>query len=70
VSAQIGAHDRRYFVLEVSGARMGDGDYWQALYNSINTAEFHGALLAFLLERDISAYHCDKPPMTALKAEI
>jgi hypothetical protein len=69
-SLRIPAGDRHYFVVEVSGVHCGDTAFFARLCASLERREFLPALLAFFEARDVSAYAFDRPPMTAIKAEI
>src|SRR5262249_26557911 len=63
-----GADARRYFVLNVSDARMQDGDYFGAITRQMESGG-REALLHLLLNRDISKFDPRRVPQTEALAE-
>lgn len=64
IPAEIG--DRRFFVLGVSPAQIGNTHYFDSLINEMNNSGPQG-LLAFLQARDVSSFVPMKFPMTAAR---
>lgn len=63
-----GMSARRYFVLEVSIARLQDSDYFAAIQRDLDAGGYE-ALMAFLMARDISAFQIRNVPKTAALME-
>lgn len=63
------ASDRRNVCLEASNIRVGDHDYWNAIYQDMNDdVGIH--MFHYLAQRDISQYNPRKIPMTDWKREL
>lgn len=56
--------ERRYCVLDVSDVRRGDRNYFDNLAKICNNIEARAAMLAYLLERDITGFHTGDIPET------
>jgi hypothetical protein len=62
--------DRRYFVLETSDARVGNHDYYDALFESLHHPAFYPTLLTHLLSVDTSGLNIHTPIETEAKREM
>ncbi|WAR46953.1 primase-helicase family protein [Methylomonas rapida] len=62
-----GADDRRYVITDVSDERKGDWAYFQALNKEMREEGGTEALMAYLLGRDISAWHPRQIPDNIIK---
>lgn len=69
-AAPVETHDRRATVIDVSNARRQDKAYFAALWNEWDTLDGRGALIAFLLARDLTGFDPGKPYATAAKAAM
>lgn len=56
--------ERRYFVLDVSSAKIGDSEYFRALHAEISNTNTQAAFLFDMLNRDISEFNVSKIPET------
>jgi hypothetical protein len=65
----IGAHDRRYFVLDVKAEKRQDSSYFEAMRAEMEEHGGYEALLAFLLARDISGFNVRAMPKTEAHRE-
>jgi len=59
----VGSHDRRYFVLEVTAEKRQDAPYFEAMATQMKEGGYE-ALLAFLLARDLSGFNVRAFPKT------
>jgi hypothetical protein len=59
-----GADERRFFVLDVSGSRRGDFDYFKSLADELENGGAE-AMLHELLHRDLSSFNVRDVPQTA-----
>lgn len=59
----VGAHDRRYFVLDVKPSKRQDSAYFSALQDELEAGGYE-ALLAMLLARDLSQFNVRNKPNT------
>jgi hypothetical protein len=65
----VGAHDRRYFILDVKAEKRQDSTYFDALRRQMEEEGGLQALLAFLLARDISGFNVRAFPKTDVHGE-
>lgn len=66
---KIDEDDGRYFVIEVSGEKKGDTEYFDTLYSKF-TPEFYSNLLTFFKKIDLRNWDRTKIPMTEVKKAI
>lgn len=64
-------NERRFFVLEVSEEKAQDKEYFDKLYQSINSDQAMGQFFNLLMEYDITPFNLNKAPLTkALQEQI
>lgn len=69
IPLRISSSDRRYLALEVSDKYIGDSDYFDSLYEELESEDSQRAFFLYLANRNI-ARDWKKIPMTGLKREL
>jgi len=62
--------DRRYVVLEVSGSKKNNFDYWNSIYASCKGSEFYDNLTTYFAKRDITKFDPRNIPTTEAKEDM
>jgi len=67
---RLDADDRRYFCLEISDAKKNNDAYFAPLVDSLDNEETQQAFFNYLANYDISDFHHQRPPMSAMKRDM
>ena len=67
---RLDADDRRYFCLEISDAKKNNDVYFSPLVDSLDNEETQQAFFNYLANYDISDFHHQRPPMSAMKRDM
>jgi phage/plasmid-associated DNA primase len=67
---RLDADDRRYFCLEISDAKKNNDAYFAPLVQSLTNEATQHAFFDYLSNYDISDFHHQRPPMSAMKRDM
>ena len=67
---RLDADDRRYFCLEISDAKKNNDAYFAPLVQSLTNEATQQAFFDYLSNYDISDFHHQRPPMSAMKRDM
>jgi hypothetical protein len=67
---RLDADDRRYFCLEISDSKKNDDEYFAPLVDGLSNEETQQAFFNYLANYDISDFHHQRPPMSAMKRDM
>jgi len=67
---RLDADDRRYFCLEISDAKKNNDTYFAPLVQSLSDEATQQAFFNYLANYDISDFHHQRPPMSAMKRDM
>jgi phage/plasmid-associated DNA primase len=67
---RLDADDRRYFCLEISDAKKNNDAYFAPLVQSLTNEATQQAFFDYLANYDISDFHHQRPPLSAMKRDM
>jgi phage/plasmid-associated DNA primase len=67
---RLDADDRRYFCLEISDKKKNDDTYFAPQVNGLTNEATQQAFFNYLANYDVSDFHHQRPPMSAMKRDM